>query len=1031
MSQLPLGALALAALAPAAAAQTIELAADLDLTPVPISSDPRGDVGDLDADATPRFVEHSGFWYFTASTVDEGRELWRTDGTAAGTTLVANVNPGGDSDPAHLTSAGGVLFFMADDGVHGRELWKTAGTPATTFLVKDIHPGPEGTDARELTAFQGALFFSSDGPTTDRHLWRSDGTSTGTGQFAQLAVGQSSDPMMLKANAADTLLYFFADDGVHGGDPWVTDGTLVGTKTLGDLDAGSPFVETGLDDNFHEVNGLMVFGAFHPTRGRELWVTDGTAAGTSFLADTRPGSQSGVFQTFDAIPFQGQLYFAGWYIGGVKTLWRTDGTTAGTVRLNTAGATPSVESSDPVAFTELGGKLYYLARKSGSPRLHVWDGTVADIAHSTLAIGFKDPYSLVGTGSALVMRAEGAFDGPELWALDGTPDAATELTDVSGFSFDTVIDFLTPIPGDRVLFCTTDAEGDRELWVTDTTPEGTGELKDLEPKLGSLGSDPQNLVSFDGRTLLFSAKGSGDVRQPWAFDPAVGAVLLGTAETELDDLFEFTPAWIADHPVTLFRMNHTSFGREAWVTDGTPAGTQLLHDGEPGPASSLPSSFFGDGHRVYFEGDATHGQAILNTGLCITDGTNAGTAGLADIEPGASSINFEPLGVLGGQLLFGARTLAEGDELWITDGTPAGTQLLHVLNPGTGGGGVRGGFPYKGKLVFSGYDGSTGSLWITDGTSAGTAAHSSLVPGPHPTNPKRFVRLGDELLFQGNATGALYHCYRTDLSAAPRPILSVWNDAIAPQDDDRLAVVGDQLYFAAEPFDGSTGIEVWRTDGTAAGTALVADIVPGTGDSRPLDFVAADAGVYFTADDGVHGRELWFADALGAQLVADLRNGPEGSDPQDLVIASGALYFSATGDFAGRELYRLTDLDSFATPLGPAVPGATLEMSPPRIGQPVTTVVRELPPGDVGFLAMSFPLPAPMVWHSQPGFPVWIDPASLNVLATLTAASPAFTTTIPNDVGLVGLDLHFQVAHSPTGAAPIATSQALAVRIGG
>ena len=148
------------------------------------------------------------------------------------------------------------------------------------------------------------------------------------------------------------------------------------------------------------------------------------------------------------------------------------------------------------------------------------------------------------------------------------------------------------------------------------------------------------------------------------------------------------------------------------------------------------------------------------------------------------------------------------------------------------------------------------------------------------------------------------------------------------------------------------------------------------------------------------------------------------------MIASGALYFSATGDFAGRELYRLTDLGSFAAPLGPAIPGATLEMSPPRIGQPVTTTVRELPPGDVGFLAMSFPLPAPVVWHSQPGFAVWIDPASLNVLATLSAASPAFTTTIPNDVGLVGLDMHFQVAHSPTGAAPIATSSALAVRIG-
>ena len=83
------------------------------------------------------FAVLNGVLYFTAQSA-EGRGLWTTDGTDAGTVLVKSVSPLADSLPMALTPAGGLLFFVADDGVAGRELWRSDGTFDGTFLVGDI-----------------------------------------------------------------------------------------------------------------------------------------------------------------------------------------------------------------------------------------------------------------------------------------------------------------------------------------------------------------------------------------------------------------------------------------------------------------------------------------------------------------------------------------------------------------------------------------------------------------------------------------------------------------------------------------------------------------------------------------------------------------------------------------------------------------------------------------------------------------------------------------------------------------------------
>src|SRR5262245_22694382 len=96
--------------------------------------------------APDSFVDFGGLAFFSAFTLETGRELWKSDGTEAGTVFVKDIHPGPlSSDLGEFTVVNGTLFFFADDGVHGYELWKSDGTPAGTVLVKDIRPGTESS----------------------------------------------------------------------------------------------------------------------------------------------------------------------------------------------------------------------------------------------------------------------------------------------------------------------------------------------------------------------------------------------------------------------------------------------------------------------------------------------------------------------------------------------------------------------------------------------------------------------------------------------------------------------------------------------------------------------------------------------------------------------------------------------------------------------------------------------------------------------------------------------------------------------
>ena len=165
--------------------------------------------------------------FFTASDAVHGEELWKTDGTTAGTVLIKDINPDGHSIPFNLNFLGDILYFTADDGTNGYELWYTQNTGATskstnaitTALFKNINTiATESSNPTNFIVFDGKMYFTADNGTNGIELWESDGSVGGTKLKQDINPTGDSNPRDFIIS--NNLLYFSADDGTNGDELW-------------------------------------------------------------------------------------------------------------------------------------------------------------------------------------------------------------------------------------------------------------------------------------------------------------------------------------------------------------------------------------------------------------------------------------------------------------------------------------------------------------------------------------------------------------------------------------------------------------------------------------------------------------------------------------------------------------------------------------------------------------------------------------------------------------------------------------------
>ena len=196
------------------------------------------------------------YLYFVGRGGNTGPELWRTDGTPAGTRLVKDITPGpqyGTSAPTSLFDVNGTLYFFAGTG-----LYKTDGSEAGTVLIRNF----DDIGGANLLYYNGLIIFI-----VDRGLWRTDGTPEGTYRIGNRP---SFNPRVYNG-----LLYFWSAAGptFQETDLFRSDGTLAGTSLIRQLPGTLQSFGTGSD-------GLYLTLSYSVTGLRSTWKSDGTTAGT-------------------------------------------------------------------------------------------------------------------------------------------------------------------------------------------------------------------------------------------------------------------------------------------------------------------------------------------------------------------------------------------------------------------------------------------------------------------------------------------------------------------------------------------------------------------------------------------------------------------------------------------------------------------------------------------------------------------------------------------------------------------------------
>ncbi|MBI1320384.1 MAG: hypothetical protein GC168_15765, partial [Candidatus Hydrogenedens sp.] len=215
------------------------------------------------------------------------------------------------------------------------------------------------------------------------------------------------------------------------------------------------------------------------------------------------------------------------------------------------------------------------------------------------------------------------------------------------------------------------------------------------------------------------------------------------------------------------------------------------------------------------------------------------------------------------------------------------------------------GFTAAGVVGSTGYfaantDGNGYQIWTTDGTPGGTVPLFDSAEVEYFDYARDFYAFAGRLWFGGRKAGGAEGLWTFD----PVNNTFAYIAAIIPGWENALAASG-RLYFEAE--DGVTGVELYVTDGTIEGTRILGDINPGAGDANPGVPVAHDGMLYFAADHCAYGRELWglaLPDGAPA-LIADLNPGQASGFCTSGEIQPTALYFAGSTPETGCELWKI------------------------------------------------------------------------------------------------------------------------------
>jgi len=841
-------------------------------------------------------AETDNFACFFADDGRHGNELWITDGTPYGTRLLKDIFPGqvgSGSSIVNFCRLGDELYFPIKSGSNFTpELWKTDGTPEGTVLVT---AGPFAQEPEEITALGNKILFKTletdGGP--NYILWVSDGTATGTRQIKKFDLPYWQP---FSFTPYQNGLIFSAGTKDNGVELWKTDGTTNGTVLVKDIYPGSL---SGYPGIFTVCKDKVYFRCTNPNYGNQIWMTDGTESGTMLLKQLTFNSIGAEPTNLKAL--NDSLYFVAFNQSFQRVLWVSDGSENNTLQVQTSMPGQPMPGINGVFLcdsflitTVFKGNSWELWRKNGA------DGTYFKIKTYNTSDEGTTPNleQWISADNHFFFSYRTSSDPTgRLWITDGTDSGTRFLKNISppaGYGSNNISGF--SIFANDLYFSSIVPNFGLPLWKSDGTNEGTHVLKDIKNENNS------NLFAYlpqaIGDTLFFTAQKAPLKNELWrsmgsgkntsrvaeiegnvsAMSVLDGFIYLttynqsyqwglwkynttGTHKTELFGGFSSIRSdFYACNGKFYFSAETYANGREPWVTDGTPQGTKMLMDINPGANGSIPESYIqSDTHLFFIANNGITGSELWALDLV----TNVPSL-MKDIIPGNNFSGPLVLGIKGGKLYFIAnRTFApKSTELWKSDGTSAGTILVGtlplLLSPAP-----TGSILFNDHFYFAAEDENHGKeLWRTDGTIAGTTLIKDINASPGGSDPYGFCIMDSSFLFYAYTPQTGLEPWRSDGSTAGTTLIKDLNTGVGPSDPHSSVVFypyKDKVYFSAQ--DSGNQQNLWVTNGSPGGTNAVFGLDKEAGYFYPGNFFSTPsilfnlANAYFNQKG--YGEELW------------------------------------------------------------------------------------------------------------------------------------------------------------------------------
>jgi ELWxxDGT repeat protein len=816
-------------------------------------------------DSSPRdFVVANGKVYFSATRPQSGRELYALDAPGAQPRLVAELAPAGaSSNPSLLGIAGGGLILAARAGntVQDDLMGPPVGyalNPITGEYTLLTNTQPEG-----LGSFAGkVLLFTS----YDNTLLATDGTVPGTQRLLQGPPDDASSVPRRKDLVCllpDRIMFMARREGAW--QLWLSNGETLGTGLVTALPTLAPVAARSQD-------GACYFLTARSGDGWDLWLSNGTAGGTGIVAGSAQGTpfdlaivngqalvldvsaslHARLWRAGDTLPLAqvegyprplhhiGSRVLLGFSWPTQTPVWVSDGTPAGTRQVQLSGGAPLLLQSagDSPGFANAGDRV--LTNDSeASWRIDAAAALAEPLADGTPLLNFSDSASLGGVAFA---AAYAPGSGIEPWRSDGSTAGTQLLADLATATARGV-DFGEAVTQGNVLVLShvgvTDIDDVHhgELWRTDGSATGTWALP---PQVYGGGSVEQ--VQALGHEILFSADTvpPGGLRQLY--------------RTRTDFLqTRALPATTLAWPPYVHTVGQ---GGAALFLCGQPAGQRDLCavGAQDEQILTLQYALSGEPQHIGSVGNLAL-YFVPGQGLLRSDGTAPGTwllrSGLEAYGAVSMSVPL-PAQALGTQLLFQA---CEGTVcgLWASDGTPGGTLRLSSLPDR-----IHAYALFGNRVLFLTTE-PRNFLWTTDGTSAGTRVVTQLSQRvTRLTTVGAYVHLVPDaftdnyIVSDGTAAGTRY---------VPRP------PSLFPAFGDPVALDANTALFGCNTTTG--GDELCAIDADGSNLRPAVDIYPGPVGSQPRFVARTGDALYFSADDGLHGRELWRVVAFGDAIFAD------------------------------------------------------------------------------------------------------------------------------------------------------------------